>query len=204
MAERDEEERVHDLLRGAILARDHDERYALLDQVGRIGVSAESDLAVLIELLDPAQHWFARSLAVWEILKLGPGAGAAVPKLAALAAEPETIIDPRWAALWALECLDPVAAPAAPTVLALLRNDREPDVRSEAAFALGAMGVVEGVLPGLVEAPGDADSLVREEAASALGRIGPQAAGAAETLVGLALSDGVRPVREAAVWHCAA
>jgi HEAT repeat protein len=199
MTELDTQQRAHELLRGAILSTDHERRYALLDEVGRLGVRAERDLPLLIELLDPDHHWFARALAVWEIGKLGPSAGAAVPYLARLAAERETIIDPRWASLWALERLGPASAPAVPTLLDLLRSDHEPDMRSEAAFALGALGVVQGVVHALLDALRDGDSLVREEAAAALGRIGVQAASTADELVRLAMDDEVRPVREAAV-----
>jgi HEAT repeat protein len=190
---------VHDLLRGAILATDNDERYAQLDRVGRVGVRAERDLPLLIELLDPARHWLARALAVWEIGKLGPSASAAAPELAALAAEPETMIDPRWAALWALERLGPAAEPVVSTLLDVLRADREPDMRSEAAFALGATAMVDRVVPGLIGSLADEDSLVREEAAAALGRIGPRAAASGAALLQLATTDSVRPVREAAV-----
>jgi HEAT repeat protein len=189
---------IHDLLRSAILATDPAERYVLTKRVGLIGVEPERDVPLLIELLDANNHWFARSLAVWELLKLGPDAKAAVPHFAALAAEKGTIIDPRWVSLWALERMGPAAAPAVPTMLELLRSEEDPDVRSEAAFALGASGVVEGVVSGLTEALSDADSLVREEAAAALGRIGPQAASSAAVLAEVAASDPVRPVREAA------
>ncbi len=189
---------VHDLLRRAILATDHDERYALTEQVGLLGVDADRDVPLLIELLGQRYHWFARSLAVWELLKLGPDAAVAVPDLAALADERGTIIDPRWASLWALERMGPAAAPAIPTMIGLLRDEPDPDIRSEAAFALGATASVDDVVPALDRALEDPDSLVREEAARALGRIGPQAAQAVPALVQL-VGDPVRPVREAAL-----
>ncbi len=191
-------ERVHELLRGSILATDHAERYALIDEAGRLGVVAQRDVPLLIELLDDGNHWFARALAAWELLKLGPDGAAAVPRLAALAAERETIIDPRWASLWALERMGPAAAAAVPTMLEVLHDEPDPDLRSESAFALGATGIVDGVVPALTEALGDSDSLVREEAAGALGRIGPAAAGSKAALEALGGSDPVRPVREAA------
>lgn len=190
--------RAHDLLRRAILATDHDERYFYTEKVGLLGVEPQRDLPLLIELLDEQYHWFARSLAVWELLKLGPDAAPAVPRLAALAAESGTIIDPRWASLWALERIGPAAAPAVPTMLAILRDEPDPDIRSEAAFALGAAAVVEGVVPALAQALEDPDSLVREEAARALGRIGPQAVQAVTALTRL-VGDPIRPAREAAI-----
>jgi HEAT repeat protein len=199
MTNAETEQRVHELLRGAILSGDHDRRYELLDEVGHLGVRVERDLPLFIELLDAENHWFARALAVWEIGKLGPSAGAATPQLAQLATEKELIIDPRWAALWALERLGPASQAAIPTMLELLRGDHEPDMRSEAAFALGAVGIADGVVPALADALRDEDSLVREEAATALGRIGPPAAPTADALVGQATSDEVRPAREAAV-----
>jgi HEAT repeat protein len=189
---------AHELLRAAILAEDHAERYRLSDRVGRAGVDVERDLPVLVELLDPGLPWLARSLAVWEIGKLGPPAGAATPALAAIALDRETFIDPRWASVWALERLGPAAAGAAPALLSLLAADDDPDLRAQTAAALGALGVARGVVPRLAEALDDADSLVREEAARALGRIGPQAADASGSLARLAAADDVRPVRGAA------
>ncbi len=190
---------MHDLLRRAVLATDHAERYALTEQVGLLGIEAERDVPVLIELLDARYHWFARSLAVWELLKLGPDAAAALPHLTTLAAEREAIIDPRWVSIWALERMGAAAAPAAPTLLDLLREEPHPDIRSEAAFALGALGVVGPAVAGLTDALDDPDSLVREEAAAALGRIGPRAVAAAPTLALLGAEDAVQPVREAAI-----
>jgi HEAT repeat protein len=84
-------------------------------------------------------------------------------------------------------------------MLTLLRGDHEPDMRSQAAFALGGVGVVEGVVPALADALRDEDSLVREEAAAALGRIGPRAAGTADALVDQATGDEIRAAREAAL-----
>lgn len=189
---------VQELLRGAILATDHDERFVLIQEAGRLGVEPERDVPLFMELLDERHHWFARALAAWELLKLGPDGAAAVPLLAALAAEHDTIIDPRWAALWALERMGPAAASAAPMMLDILRDEADPDMRSEAAFALGATGIVEGVVPDLVAALEDSDSLVREEAAGALGRIGPPAAAGSPALTVLGGSDPIRPVRDEA------
>jgi HEAT repeat protein len=193
-----EAEQVHDLLRRAVYATDHGERYAHLDRLGRLGVDAERDLPLLIDLLSPEHHWFSRSLAVWEIGKLGPDARDAAGALGALATEADVIIDPRWAALWALERLGPAAEAAVPAMLDVLAGDREPDMRSQAAAALGVTGAVE-VVPALVDALSDDDSLARAEAATALGRFGPAARDSSERLVQVAGSDGVASVRRAAV-----
>jgi HEAT repeat protein len=189
---------AHELLRAAILAEDHAERYVLTDRLGRVGVQAERDLPLLVELLDPDLPWLARSLAVWEIGKLGPVAGAAAGDLAALALDRESFGDVRWAATWALERLGPGAVHARSSLLALLGSDEEPDLRSQAAAALGALGAGDEVVPDLAAALDDSDSLVREEAARALGRIGPEAEAAAPQLARLAAADEVRPVRAAA------
>jgi HEAT repeat protein len=186
------------LLRAAILAEDHAERYGLLDQLGRVGVQVERDLPLLVELLDPELPWLARSLAVWEIGKLGPPAGAAAGDLAAVALDRESFGDVRWASVWALERLGPGASSAWPQLRSLLASDDEPDLRSQTAAALGALGVGEAVVSGLADVLDDPDSLVREEAARALGRIGQEAAGAVGKLARLAAEDTVSPVRGAA------
>jgi HEAT repeat protein len=61
-----------------------------------------------------------------------------------------------------------------PEVVAAVREDRDPDVRAQAAQALGRIGTpATGVVDVLVEALADEGaSLLREEAATALGRIG--------------------------------
>ena len=185
-------------LRAAILAQDHAERYVLLDRLGRAGVDVDRDLPLLVELLDPDLPWLARSLAVWEIGKLGPPAGAAADSLAAVALDRESFGDVRWASVWALERLGPGAVSAGPALLSLLGSGDEPDLRSQTAAALGALGAGKEVAPGLAAVLDDPDSLVREEAARALGRVGPEAAGAAGELARLAAGDVVGPVRAAA------
>lgn len=192
-------ESLHTRLREAILSEDPYHRYQLLDEIGKVGLRADRDLELLLELLDPKYHWYARSLSVWEIGKLGPDAVAAVPALTNLTLESDTMIDPRWASLWALEHLGPASAEAVPTLRRIVASDSVNDMRSGAAWALGATGIVEGVVDTLVEALDDDDSLVREEAANALGRIGPAAAAASVTkLERVASSDEVRPTREKA------
>jgi HEAT repeat protein len=189
------EPRIHTLLRGAILADSHERRYELLDAAGRIGVDANRDLPLFVELLD-ADHWFAVSLAAWEIGKLGPAGGPAVPALVRVV-EREEMIDPRWAALWAFERLGPAAQPAVPAVIRVLLNDHEPDMRSGAAWALGRVGIVDGVQAALEAALDDPDSLAREEAATSLGLGGPAQAASAGRLAGLG-GDPVAAVRRAA------
>jgi HEAT repeat protein len=83
-------------------------------------------------------------------------------------------------------------------MLHALQNDAEPDMRSQAAAALGTTASVE-VVPALVTALADDDSLTREEAAAALGRFGPAARDAVDRLANVARTDEVACVRRAAL-----
>lgn len=190
-----DEDEIHALLRGAILADSHERRYDLLDAAGRIGVEADRDLPLFVELLD-ADHWFAVSLAAWEIGKLGPAGGPGVQALVRVI-EREEMIDPRWAALWAFERLGPAARPAVPKIVDVLLGDHEPDMRSGAAWALGRIGAVDGVQSALEAALDDPDSLTREEAATSLGLGGRAHATTAARLAELG-GDPVGAVRRAA------
>jgi len=76
-------------------------------------------------------------------------------------------------------------------------HDPSPDVRRTAAHALGKVGVVEAV-PALVASLRDADPIVRQYSAWALGAIGEPALNAAGTALVAALNDPAPAVARAA------
>lgn len=129
-----------------------------------------------------------RGISTFEIGKLGPGAAEAVPLLSGLLSIDRNL-DVRWSAAWALGKMGAAATEAVPALARAIVHDRDPDVRAESAWALGRIarehvavrGIAVRVLSGSLR---DVDSLVREEAASALGSLGPDAAPA---IPGLAL-----------------
>lgn len=91
----------------------------------------------------------------------------------------ETVDVPR-AAASSLAQIGPAAIPALKTAL----TDADPEVRRQAARALGQMGPeAEPAVPELTQALSDKEATVRLAAAQALGRIGPAAAPAIPALV---------------------
>jgi HEAT repeat protein len=94
--------------------------------------------------------------------------------------------------------VSPPGEPAAVTedLIRLLR-DPSPDTRRTAALSLGKIGRPEAT-GALVEALGDADLIVRQHSAWALGQIGPDALDRAGLPLVQALKDSSPAVREAA------
>ena len=102
-------------------------------------------------------------------------------------------------ALW-LAMRDPViVAPHVRRIAEMLTKDPEPEVRSAAALALGALGrfAALGVL-GLRSALRDPDAGVRAKVALSLGAVGPAAGLAVPALNAAATADPSAEVREAA------
>jgi HEAT repeat protein len=91
--------------------------------------------------------------------------------------------------------LGPVAAAAAPALLHALEDARE-DVRAESVIALGRVAGADAVSPLLTRLQTDSP-WVREEAARALGRLGPPARRAIPDLI-QALRNDPAPVRRQA------
>ena len=121
-----------------------------------------------------------RGISTFEIGKLGPGAAEAVPLLADLLATDRNL-DVRWSAAWAFGKMGGAAAAALPALARAVAVDADPDVRAQAAWAIARVAgerrdTAELAVAILRRALGDPDSLVREEAAGALGHLGPQAA----------------------------
>jgi HEAT repeat protein len=116
-----------------------------------------------------------RQIATFEIGKLGPEAASAVPLLADLYGVADNL-DIRWSAAWAFGKMEERALAAVPALLRGLEHDLDPDVRGQTAWALGRIDSTPSVwsaliADGLTRAISDRDSLVREEAVLALGRI---------------------------------
>lgn len=92
----------------------------------------------------------------------------------------EMVVDLPRSAAGSLAQIGPAAIPALKEALA----DDKPQVRRQAARALGKMGPdAEAAVSDLTKALNDADPTVREAAAQALGKIGPAAAPAIPDLI---------------------
>jgi HEAT repeat protein len=172
-------------------------RYSLLSSLGRIGWDPATAVPEFTRLLDHDDE-IAQARAAWALGRVGPDACSAVPDLACVAGDARRLVDPRWSAVVALERLGPPSEPATPVLLAILRDDPNPDMREASARALGAVSRAQQVVRSLVVALADPDQLVRESAAQGLESIGPAAAPAAATDLERLLADPWPAVRAAA------
>lgn len=130
---------------------------------------------------------------------LGPYADSLLDVLLPLYATDRNL-DVRWSAAWAFGRLAERGAGTVPALVRGLRLDLDPDVRAMTAWSLGELARDHGdwadvAVAALARALGDHDSLVREEASAALGRIGAPAAAALPALA-VAATDRHRLVRE--------
>jgi HEAT repeat protein len=127
-----------------------------------------------------------RGISTFELGKLGPEAAGAVPLLAELCTWDRNL-DVRWSAAWGLGKMGGAAADAVPALVRGLVHDLDPDVRAQIAWALGRIATDSAewttvIVNVLATALTDEDSLVREEAAMALVRLGEHARPAAAAL----------------------
>jgi len=200
-------------------------REAAAEALGKMGSAAGDAVPALSDALDD-EFWFVREAAAEALGGMGPQARGSVPALtcalgdegwsvreAALAAierllpngevvsalieglgndSPST----RWGAALALKEMGSRAASAVPTLVRLLEEDDDNDVRRVAAEALGDIGEQEEAVPALTQALEDKYWRVRRAAVRALVKIGPHS----DVVPGLAqaMSDTDPRVRSAA------
>lgn len=134
-----------------------------------------NEWAVELSSNDPAR----RRGAAFALGKCGPRANRFVRDLTKTLQDSDPNV--REAAAFALgEIGSPGAQPAVKDLIEVVKNDAAPVARRAAAYALGKFGEMasEGARP-LRKALGDEDQRVRQDAAWALGRLGPNAIGPA-------------------------
>jgi HEAT repeat protein/S1-C subfamily serine protease len=156
-----------------------------------------TDLQALIGKLGSANPT-ERHKAVVAIGDMGADAQLAIPNLLALAKDTDPFV--RQAVPRALEQIGPPANSEFAPVLQALKSD-SPEVRRYAARTVGGSGIggvpVAEAVPLLAAVLKDGDSVVRKNAASALGTIGPPARGVVGSVIAL-LKDTDLEVRRSA------
>lgn len=152
----------------------HYHTYAL-DALSRMGADAEPAVPVIAARLANPQ---LAQYTVRPLGRMGPHALAALPDLLVMLNKPGDSNFPNLAC-HVLERLGPAAAPAVPTLLRRLREERP--YRQDSSRVLGSVG--KAAVPGLVELLKNQDGQVREYAARALGRIGLDAVPAVPRLI---------------------
>ncbi len=159
--------------------------------LGGIGVDAKEAVPDLRAALQDSDKDVRRSAA--NALRLiGSDAKAAVPDLRAALQDSDK--DVRSYAAYALETIGRDAKAAVPSLVATLKDDKEAQVRSWAADALGTIGAKEAVPQLRVALKEDKEVQVRRNAAWALRNIGVEAQEAVPDLK-VALKDADKYVR---------
>ncbi len=162
---------------------------------------------------DTRAPWFSRRQAAITLGRIGQRAQAAVPVLISLLDEPADVPE-HSARLWAIKALSlfgPLAADAAPRLIAVLNDDRAPELdRLSSIEALGRIGPAQpDVLPAIIatlettpvrsdDAGREADLERRVAAAEILELFKGHAAPAVPALIRATLSDAVLLRRAAA------
>jgi HEAT repeat protein len=137
-------------------------RYEAAMALGRLGHDATAAMAKLVEALRDSEPDTARA-AAWALGQIGEKARDA---LHPLLSDPDAGVRQR-----AVEALDWMGLAALRELAGALKND-SPAIRRAAARAIGRIGPqAAAAAPALLEATGDRDKSVREEAARALARV---------------------------------
>ncbi len=156
--------------------------------VGALARTGEASVSALLEILaDPTQPESTKGHAAWALAFIGPEAAPYLEN--AIASDS---IDVRCAAVGAIAHLaQDRSDERSYQILIEILSDKDPNVRSEAASALGKLAYLPAVPP-LILALNDPDGEVRRTAAVSLGKLGDRSA-----LVPLqaALGDELEPVR---------
>jgi HEAT repeat protein len=161
----------------ALEDRKTDVRKEVARALGYIGLRANEVVPALIGALkDPDAD--VRYRAAFALGEFGPKAKAAVPALIDALNDPDEVV--RRNAPQALGEIGPYAKAAVP---ALIRGFKDKNVRTYADSALGKIG--RSAVPALIEALKDEDPIIRNNSATALGHIGPDAKDAVPALIRL-------------------
>jgi HEAT repeat protein len=171
-------------------------RYALLATLERIGWDQDAAVPTFVSLLDHEDQ-IAQARAAWAVGRVGPAAASATSDLGAVVGDPSRLVDPRWSAAVALARLRVTDPGTTETLLFVLENDDDPDMREACARALGAVDASMEARAALERAVRDPDMLVRESAIEGLATMG-EPASPAIPLIRACLDDEWAAVRRAA------
>ncbi|MFQ5796483.1 MAG: HEAT repeat domain-containing protein [Candidatus Bipolaricaulia bacterium] len=180
-------------------------RYGVTVALGGIGSAAVPALANALQNEDKLVRFHAAAA----LVMIGPDARDAIPSLTeALRDESEGV---RFTSAFVLGKIGPDAHDAVPGLIEVLRGDVDWRVRLRAAWALAEIGpdamgpdtwdtVLQDAIPPLIEVLENmaAPAIMRQDAAFALGKIGPAAKDAIPALIE-AVQDPDAEVRSAAV-----
>ena len=155
--------------------------------VGALAKMGEASVPALLSILaDPIRSESTKGHAAWALGFIG---AEAAPFLES--AIRSDSIDVRCAAVGAIANLAQQGDERAIQLLIATLSDVDPNVRSEAASAIGKMAYLPA-LPNLITALGDPDGEVRRTAAVSLGKLGDRSAIPALEVL---LTDDLEPVR---------
>ena len=155
--------------------------------VGALAKMGEASVPALLSILaDPIRSESTKGHAAWALGFIG---AEAAPFLES--AIRSDSIDVRCAAVGAIANLAQQGDERAVQLLIATLSDVDPNVRSEAASAIGKMAYLPA-LPNLITALGDPDGEVRRTAAVSLGKLGDRSAIPALEVL---LTDDLEPVR---------
>jgi bilin biosynthesis protein len=155
--------------------------------VGALAKMGEASVPALLSILaDPIRPESTKGHAAWALGFIG---AEAAPFLES--AIRSDSIDVRCAAVGAIANLAQQGDERAVQLLIATLSDVDPNVRSEAASAIGKMAYLPA-LPNLITALGDPDGEVRRTAAVSLGKLGDRSAIPALEVL---LTDDLEPVR---------
>jgi HEAT repeat protein len=167
-------------------------RSSTVEALRELGPSAASAVPELVTVLRD-ENWYLRSRVVEVLVDLSAPAGCVMSELFELLRAEDFEMRSTGALL--LACLGRSAVPE----LTKRLSDKDSNVRSTAAAALGAIGPFAASAVGaLIYRLHDENSAVRASAAESLGKLGPSAAHAGSELMTL-LRDDDSEVRSAAV-----
>lgn len=173
-------------------------RHSAVVTLGQLGPKAQPATPALVEVLERDRDGEVRAVTAEALGAIGPTSQTVPALIGALRREPGKGY---WMVTYesarALEKIGPEAAPAIPTLTAVIRIG-SPNERSAAIRALGGIGpAARTTLPILLEALRDPESRVRAAAAETLGAIGAEPGAVIPPLIE-ALRDSDSSVRAAA------